>query len=165
MMSTVSTVSTMSTRVSRHFQALLSSVYKSTTKLLWCLQYLQSLQSLQGFPGFADEGRTQVQCTWEQKWWATWNPAGSGGRKWSETVMHTSMWCITLQVWPPWLGTHHAWVAKAVHECSMLGNVRDELHWALWDLKCEGRSLFFFLVVNTGIYSKEGKWAKETRVH
>ncbi len=99
-------------------------------------------------------GHVWVQHIWEWKQWATLSPAGLGGWKQLKTVAHTSAQCVTLQGWPPRLGTHHAWVTKAMCECSTLKNVRDELHWALWDLKHEGRSLFFFFlvvkVVNTG---------------
>ncbi len=47
---------------------------------------------------------------------------------WSETVAHASVWRVTSQGWPQRSGTRRSCVAKAVCECGMLGNVRDELH-------------------------------------
>ncbi|KAH9179085.1 hypothetical protein EDB89DRAFT_1901137 [Lactarius sanguifluus] len=46
---------------------------------------------------------------------------GSVGRRWSETVVHASVWRKTPYRWPPGLGMRWVRVAKATRKCGMQG--------------------------------------------
>ncbi len=59
--------------------------------------------SLSSFVGCA-----RVRHARERKQWATRSPAGSGGRKRSETVAHASARRVTSQGWPLRSGTRRA---------------------------------------------------------